>query len=56
MLKIVWQFLDVFASIFGPEAMNLQFTAARTSKRHQVRHQAHQVGKDKNELSEGRYP
>jgi hypothetical protein len=29
------QFLDGFGFIFGPEAMNLQLTTARTSKRHQ---------------------
>lgn len=35
MLRILSQFLDGFGFIFGPEAMNLQLTTARTSKRHQ---------------------
>ena len=35
LLRILWQFLDGFGWILGPEAMNLQLTTARTSKRHQ---------------------
>ena len=56
LLRILWQFLDGFGLIFGPEAMNMQLTTARISKRHQKGIKSIGLERKKMGLSEVRYP